>query len=286
LNAIMSTPLPAGIAVVICRKRLTRHRYRELGPFAMKAIWDRVLQVIVLIIATGLTIVFELDKEVQSKLPSGIAAHIDEKTVIPITSGLVYVVLFLLITVFLKVPAIRKRMDKKFIYSGRYLSMPSDPDEIGVFEIKSGFFDTKYRLVGHSYLLSDLRPTGGWISEVFDLKPEGRLTYIYSGHEIDQSSGTKKFDGHGYANIQLLGPEREEGSGFWIDDKSALVRKDSRYVKLTRANSKRIKRGQGFFKRFIWLFVWPDRSIIAAFRMLPVAVKNSAPFLRPTSQVP
>jgi hypothetical protein len=251
----------------------------------MKAIFDRVLQVIILVIATGLTIFFELDKKIQSVLPTGIAAHVDEKTIIPITSGLVYILLFLFIAILLKVPFVRKWIDKKYIYAGRYLSLPRDPNEneVGLLEIKSGFFDTKYRLTGHSYLLSDLRATGGWNSEFLDLKPGGRLTYIYSGHEIDQNKGTKKFEGHGYANIQLRGQRCEEGSGSWIDDDPTLVRKNSTYVKLTRANCRRIKRQQGLLSRFIWFFVWPDKSVIGAFKALPAAERNAAPFLRPTS---
>jgi hypothetical protein len=238
----------------------------------MKAISDRVLQVIILIVATGLTIYFDLSQRVHSWLPSSVASHIDEKTIIPVVSGLVYVALFLLIAILLRIPILRRRMDKKFIYTGKYLSLPRDANAISIFEIKTGLFDTKYSLVGHSYSLSDLRPTGGWDSHLIDMKPGGRLTYIYSGHEIDQSTGVKRFDGHGYAEIQLSGQNFEVGSGSWVDDDPKLERKNSRYVKLTRANARLLKDGQGVFKRFLWVFVWRDRAIVGAFNAMAAAI--------------
>jgi hypothetical protein len=253
-----------------------------VGRRAMKAVSDRVLQVIILIVATGLTIYFDLSQRAHSWLPSSVGGHIDEKTIIPVVSGFVYVVLFLLIAILLKMPILRRRIDKKFIYRGKYLSLPSDTNAISIFEIKTGLFDTKYSLVGHSYSLSNLNPTGGWDSELLDMKPGGRLTYIYSGHKIDQSTGVKSFDGHGYANIQLSGQNFEKGSGSWVDDDPKLERKNSTYVKLSRANARLLKDGQGIFKRFLWVFVWRDRAIVNAFNAMATAKKSAAPFIRPT----
>jgi hypothetical protein len=190
-----------------------------------------------------------------------------------------------LLAVFLNVPFVRKRVDRKYARSGKYLSLPHDPteNEISVFEIRTGFFDAKYRLKGDTYSLADLRATGGWTSQTLDIKDHGLLTYIYSGYKIDPSAGTPEFDGHGYAYIQLSGQHYQEGTGYWIDDdpNAELKRKNSTYVKLTGANRRRITQNQALWKRFLWLFVLPDRSIVSAFKELPSAEKNRHPFARP-----
>jgi hypothetical protein len=242
---------------------------------------DRLWQVLILLVATGLTVYFELDQKIKALFPS-LASHIDEKTIIPIASGIIYVLLFFCKDVIARFGFIRRFTDEYYIYHGKYLSLPKhDPDALSILDIDTGFFDTKYYINGHSYSMAHESETGFWNSTLIKMTDEGHIEYTYSGHSIDPATHKQTFKGKGTANITLLGEYRDNGTGYWIDDDDkTLDRKHSTYVKLTPIIRRLIMGGEPVHRRFISGFVWRNKAIVKAFKAFPGNTKK--PFVRPT----
>jgi hypothetical protein len=239
----------------------------------MTPLLDRVFQFLVLVIAIGLTLYWDLTPQVQ-KLFFQHHEYFDPKYVIPIVSGFIYLVLLVILAAGYNIPFVRSRIDKKYGYWERYLSLPYDhPDELNIFEIKPDFLSTKYRLKGHRYLLSTERAAGKWSSESLDMPPKGdagygNLRYVYWGHkeELETAFGRQP-RGDGYANILLLGENLENGTGYWIDDVGkTLERHHSRYYKLT-SHFRRRTLNMNLASRLRW----SEISIVKAFAELPDA---------------
>ena len=249
----------------------------------MKDVLDRIVQFAVLVIAVGLTLYLDLAGKIKQQVPTSYDAYFDSKNVVPIASSLIYLILLATLAVVSKIPFIRSFIDKKYVYSGRYLSLPHDPDILEIFDIKSGLLSMKYRLEGDRYSLTSKQCTGGWNSELLDMKPNGHLTYIYSGNteEIDQQTN-QPFRGHGYANINLRGENLNHGSGYWIDDKAGPLHRDhAKYLKLTSDIRWRLIEKQPWLYRCVWRLHWPKPSIVRVFAKLDHQTRTQPPFDRP-----
>jgi hypothetical protein len=237
----------------------------------MKNVVDRVWQLIVLILAIAFTLYLDLATKAQEIIPETHKGYFDNRNVVPIVSGLVYLGLLIVLAICTRMPIIRGAFDKNYAFRGRYLSLPANPDKLDILRIRTYFLGSKYHLSGYAYSLSKLRETGNWQSDSLDMSPTGRLAYIYSGASRDPNTGSS-FDGRGYATIYLPGQKRENGYGYWIDIPPGanvpLVREDSNYVKLTPAIKKMMMSGQSMLWRLLWWFPWTDKSVVKVFASL------------------
>jgi hypothetical protein len=261
----------------------------------MKTLRDRAGQFLVLVAAIAITLYFDIPDLIKDGLQntttyksnpafqSFINTYFDQKNIIPLVSGVIYLCLLLVGAAIREVPFVRRRIDKKYIYAGRYLSLPQNTEHLNIFDIKSGFMSMKYQLEGDRYEWKTQKPTGGWTSEVLEMKPKGHLTYIYTGNtdEIDPTTG-QPFRGHGYTNITLQGDKLERGTGYWIDDRAGGVqRSHTNYVRLTRDIRWRLIKNQPWYNRLIWRVFFPRKSIVRAYAGLPANERDDEPFRRP-----
>jgi hypothetical protein len=228
----------------------------------LKDLPDRLFHAVILVLATFIALYFapQLDSLVTDP---NYRKYLDIRFVVPIASGMIYLLLLLLIGGLLKIPSLRRAVDDKYAFCATYVSFPKYPDEISVFTIKSGLLRRKYQLEGVTYSLLTKQATGSWSSDLLDMNPKtpARLTYIYSGYSNRvPAGGTRKFSGHGYSKIEFTSPELKQGSGYFVDDADDLDRQFSNYHRFDREFRKTIKRS--WWRR-------GKRSIVRAIANLP-----------------
>jgi hypothetical protein len=132
----------------------------------MKTLIDRVIQYSILAASTAVALLI-LMPLVKAHYPAA-----DEKVLVPLTAGLIYVMLLTVVTLVLKIERIRAYFDPKSVFVGQYLSCQQNPDRLGIFEIRFDVWKNKYKLKGTTYSLSSARSTGGWSSDLLDMNPE------------------------------------------------------------------------------------------------------------------
>ena len=139
-------------------------------------------------------------------------------------------------------------LDKKSMFIGTYLSLPSDRDQFNVFKIAFNRLDGNYNLAGNSYSLSSGIKIGHWNSSTLDMRTANpaMLLYTYEG-KIRGVPVT----GHVYIEFKGKKPEKSD-DGYFVDvkviegTKGRTDWKRSNYVKVT-PEIKRL-----IFKKTFW----------------------------------
>jgi hypothetical protein len=254
----------------------------------MKKLWEPLKQLLILAISTAAA--FKLVSPFQH-LTSLIQGWMglqkpypydpDFKEVVTFATPLIYLVIEVIYGVLSRVPLSRAVLDKKAMFIGTYLSLPTERDHVNVFKIERHSLTSTYGLIGYRFSLSNKHETGKWESEKLEIKTSEppSLMYIYLGERHD---GGGIANVRGFVKISFLGTRPERGEGYWIDvnEIEELQRRaHTNYRKVTSAVKKQLFGSALVFGNVfpyvrIRYFIHEPKSIFDAFAALTEAERD------------
>ncbi|MCU4182633.1 hypothetical protein [Bosea sp. BH3] len=230
---------------------------------------NRVLQSIAVVLSVLIVLYFDLVTVIRAQVPTAYQGYFEPKTVFPLASGLAYLALIVIFFAISAIPPIRRLFDPHYAYVGHYIGRPrGDDDQVNVFSITVSRISFRYLLSGDSFRLSTGECIGGWHSEFIHFGDEGVIKYAYTGRlrsSTTQAAGDT-FAGEGYARLTFYNEDRDQGFGYWVDDRAGgLDQRVSDYYRVSGTLRAALLSKMPFWQRQMAWLKWPRRAILTAY---------------------